>query len=169
MLDVFVEAYNKRDANALVRLMDEHISEVDRAVFQVYGRDQIKGTIEEELYDVLYYVTCLANVYDIDLENCHHMKEAINKMLGFTSNCRPASQRRYLSRCNADFTVASVVDSKLACQTRFLHFLGVQFLALYRLDDFVVCQNEALTFSAMIDPSIARNSEEIRFRIYRLE
>lgn len=38
----------------------------------------IKGTIEEELYDVLYYVLALANVYDIDLEECFHLKEKIN-------------------------------------------------------------------------------------------
>lgn len=30
--------------------------------------NNIKDTIEEELYDVLYYILCLANVYDIDIE-----------------------------------------------------------------------------------------------------
>lgn len=39
---------------------------------------QIKGTIEEELYDVLYYVCALANVYDIDLETCYQLKEKLN-------------------------------------------------------------------------------------------
>ncbi|GAA0449668.1 hypothetical protein [Alkalibacillus silvisoli] len=39
----------------------------------------IKGTIEEELYDVLYYVIGLANVYDIDLEACFKLKEELNK------------------------------------------------------------------------------------------
>lgn len=38
----------------------------------------IKGTLEEELYDVLYYVAALANIYDIDLESCCRLKEAIN-------------------------------------------------------------------------------------------
>lgn len=38
----------------------------------------IKGTIEEELYDVLYYVIGLANVYDIDLEKCFQLKEELN-------------------------------------------------------------------------------------------
>ncbi len=38
----------------------------------------IKGTIEEELYDVLYYTICLANMYDIDLEECMILKEKIN-------------------------------------------------------------------------------------------
>jgi NTP pyrophosphatase (non-canonical NTP hydrolase) len=38
----------------------------------------IKGTIEEELYDVLYYVAALANAYDIDLEMCYQLKEELN-------------------------------------------------------------------------------------------
>ena len=40
--------------------------------------NEIKGTIEEELYDVLYYIICLANVYDIDLEKSIYLKEKIN-------------------------------------------------------------------------------------------
>lgn len=40
--------------------------------------ESIKGTIEEELYDVLYYVLALANVYEVDLENCFLLKEDIN-------------------------------------------------------------------------------------------
>jgi NTP pyrophosphatase (non-canonical NTP hydrolase) len=39
----------------------------------------IKGAIEEELYDVLYYTLALANVYDIDLERCHELKDEINR------------------------------------------------------------------------------------------
>lgn len=40
--------------------------------------DKIKGTIEEELYDVLYYIIRLANVYHIDLEKSIYLKEQIN-------------------------------------------------------------------------------------------
>ena len=39
----------------------------------------VKGTIEEELYDVLYYVIALANIFDVDLEECCRLKEEINK------------------------------------------------------------------------------------------
>ena len=39
---------------------------------------EITGTIEEELQDVLYYVTCLANFYGIDLEECVYLKEELN-------------------------------------------------------------------------------------------
>ncbi len=38
----------------------------------------IKGTVEEELNDVLYYIICLANLYDIDLEECIRLKESLN-------------------------------------------------------------------------------------------
>lgn len=41
-------------------------------------RDQIKGTIEEELVDVLYYVAAIANVHNIDLATCFELKEALN-------------------------------------------------------------------------------------------
>jgi len=40
----------------------------------------LKGSIEEELYDVLYYVIALANVYEIDLEKCMELKEKINQI-----------------------------------------------------------------------------------------
>lgn len=38
----------------------------------------IKGTIEEELSDVLYYVLMIANTYDIDIEECFRIKEELN-------------------------------------------------------------------------------------------
>lgn len=40
--------------------------------------ESIKDTIEEELYDVLYYVVCLANMYEIDLTECARLKEELN-------------------------------------------------------------------------------------------
>ncbi|MGP4081431.1 hypothetical protein ACTWQL_16115 [Pseudalkalibacillus sp. R45] len=42
--------------------------------------DSIKGTFEEELYDVLDYVNALANVYDINLEKCMARKEKLNNL-----------------------------------------------------------------------------------------
>ena len=38
----------------------------------------IKGTIEEELQDVLYYIICIANLNNIDLQECIYLKEEIN-------------------------------------------------------------------------------------------
>ncbi|MDR3149792.1 MAG: hypothetical protein LBT88_07275 [Oscillospiraceae bacterium] len=37
-----------------------------------------KGSVEEELYDILYYTLCLANVYGIDLERWILVKERLN-------------------------------------------------------------------------------------------
>ena len=39
---------------------------------------QIKGTIEEELWDVMYYAIAIANLYDIDLEQVIRLKEAVS-------------------------------------------------------------------------------------------
>jgi NTP pyrophosphatase (non-canonical NTP hydrolase) len=39
---------------------------------------QIKETIEEELWDIIYYALAIANVYSIDLEDVIVKKEAIN-------------------------------------------------------------------------------------------
>ena len=40
--------------------------------------DQIKGSIEEELWDVIYYTLALANLYDVDLERWIPVKETLN-------------------------------------------------------------------------------------------
>lgn len=50
-----------------------------RKNIRIENSDGIKGTIEEELYDVLYYVICLSNMYNIDLEKCAILKEELNK------------------------------------------------------------------------------------------
>ena len=41
------------------------------------GRE-IKNTIDEELWDIIYYALAIANLYDIDLEQVIPRKEAIN-------------------------------------------------------------------------------------------
>ncbi len=40
----------------------------------------VKNTIDEELWDVIYYAVALANCYDIDLEAVIKEKEAINNV-----------------------------------------------------------------------------------------
>lgn len=42
--------------------------------------EQLKGSIAEELYDVLYYVCALANIHDVNLEKTHELKEVLNKV-----------------------------------------------------------------------------------------
>lgn len=40
--------------------------------------ENIKGTIEEEISDVLYYTAVIANTYQIDIEKCFRLKEELN-------------------------------------------------------------------------------------------
>ncbi len=64
----------------LQKLMEE-VGELARAMQEgTLYRDSgdIKGTIDEELYDVLYYVAAIANLYDIDLESAVRLKETVN-------------------------------------------------------------------------------------------
>ena len=66
-----------------MKLIEEvgELAEVIRKNQRYRGGDDkiIKGTIEEELYDVLYYVIALANIFNVDLEECCRLKEEINK------------------------------------------------------------------------------------------
>ena len=63
-----------------LKLIEEvgELSEAIRKSNRLENGD-IKGTIEEELYDVLYYILAIANVYDINIEECIEKKEKINK------------------------------------------------------------------------------------------
>lgn len=63
----------------MYKLMEE-VGELAEAVRKEkrMQANEIKGSIEEELVDVLYYTICLANIYDINLEECFYLKEEIN-------------------------------------------------------------------------------------------
>ncbi len=56
------------------------LAQVIRKDKRLSNSDSIKNTVEEELYDVLYYVVCLANMYDIDLTECGILKEQLNSI-----------------------------------------------------------------------------------------
>ncbi len=61
--------------------LTEEVGELSKAIrknIRLNENGEIKGTIEEELYDVLCYVICLANSYDINLEECMYLKEKLN-------------------------------------------------------------------------------------------
>jgi NTP pyrophosphatase (non-canonical NTP hydrolase) len=64
-----------------MKLVEEvgELAEVIRKDRRLGEDDDIKGTIAEELYDVLYYVLALANLYNVDLEKSCLLKEEINK------------------------------------------------------------------------------------------
>ena len=42
--------------------------------------DNLKGSIAEELFDVIYYAMALANLYDVDIEKTYQLKEELNKI-----------------------------------------------------------------------------------------
>ena len=58
------------EVGELSRAMRKHVAPAEKHA--------IKGTIEEELYDVIYYALAIANCYDIDVEKWVYIKEKIN-------------------------------------------------------------------------------------------
>ncbi len=59
----------------------EEVGELSRAMRKEAVRregETVKGTVDEELWDVIYYAIALANCYDIDLETVIRDKEALN-------------------------------------------------------------------------------------------
>lgn len=75
-----IDHKNNMNDKYMLKLMEEvgELAEVVRKNNRMQDDQNIKGTIEEELQDVLYYIVCLANVNDIDLQNCIYLKEKIN-------------------------------------------------------------------------------------------
>ena len=71
---------NKSNENYMLKLMEEvgELAEVIRKDKRMKEGFSIKGTIEEEISDVLYYIVCLANINNIDLQECIYLKEEIN-------------------------------------------------------------------------------------------
>lgn len=71
----------KNTQRYFLKLIEEvgKLAEVIRKEQRMEGSN-IKGTIEEELSDVLYYVLMIANTYDIDLEDCFRIKEELNRV-----------------------------------------------------------------------------------------
>lgn len=61
--------------------LSEEVGELARAMRkEVLLKDtaNIKGAIDEELWDIIYYVLAIANCYDIDLEEVIKIKEDMN-------------------------------------------------------------------------------------------
>ena len=62
--------------------LTEEVGELSRAMrknLKAQTSEEIKGTIDEELWDVIYYAIAIANLYDIDLEYVIKTKEKINQ------------------------------------------------------------------------------------------
>ncbi len=84
-LQDYVRNFDHRPANKhtyFLKLVEEmgELSETIRKDARLKDTGYIKGTIEEELVDVLYYVITLANVYEINLEESFKLKDDLNKI-----------------------------------------------------------------------------------------
>lgn len=69
--------------------LSEEIGELAEAIFKNKTPATVadfKGTIEEEIYDVLYYLLGLANAYDIEIEKWITVKERLNDEKYGTNN-----------------------------------------------------------------------------------
>ena len=57
--------------------LSEEVGELSRAMrngLKAPNSNDIKGTIDEELWDVIYYALAIANIYDIDMEQVIKVK-----------------------------------------------------------------------------------------------
>ncbi len=73
--------FNPQARHGYFQKLIEEVGELAEALrkdLRMTDDGEIKGTVEEELSDVLYYVAALANIYQIDLERCFALKEALN-------------------------------------------------------------------------------------------
>lgn len=75
-----IDHKNSSNDKYMLKLMEEvgELAEVIRKNKRIEKGKSIKGTIEEELQDVMYYIVCLANINDIDLQECIYLKEELN-------------------------------------------------------------------------------------------
>lgn len=62
--------------------LTEEVGELSSAIrkgLKAYNTEEISGTIDEELWDVIYYAIAIANIYDIDLESVIKSKSQISE------------------------------------------------------------------------------------------
>ena len=62
--------------------LSEEVGELSRAMrkdLKAQNSNEIKGTIDEELWDVIYYALAIANIYDVDIEQVIKVKSEINE------------------------------------------------------------------------------------------
>ena len=63
--------------------LSEEVGELSQAIrknLKAESIDKIQGTIDEELWDVIYYAIAIANIYDIDLEAVIKKKAEISRI-----------------------------------------------------------------------------------------
>lgn len=63
--------------------LSEEVGELSRAIrkgAKAQSLDQISGSVDEELWDVIYYALAIANIYDIDIEKVAKVKSEMNEI-----------------------------------------------------------------------------------------
>ena len=61
--------------------LSEEVGELAKAMLkerEAATKDNLRGTIEEEIWDIIYYCLVIANSYDIDMEKWIPIKEKLN-------------------------------------------------------------------------------------------
>lgn len=82
-IDTWIQTYGVRYFNELTNtvILTEEVGEFARLMARTYGeqsfkkpitRSEAKASIADELADILWVITCLANQMDIDLEEAMH-------------------------------------------------------------------------------------------------
>ncbi len=82
-LQEYIKSFdNNGNIDGYFKKLIEEVGELSSAMRKenLMVDNNIKGTIQEELADVLYYTVCLANKYDISLTDCFKMKDELNKI-----------------------------------------------------------------------------------------
>ena len=62
--------------------LSEEAGELARAMrkeMKAQNSSEIIGTVDEELYDIIYYALAIANIYDIDIEQVAKVKSEMNE------------------------------------------------------------------------------------------
>ena len=64
-----------------IKMMEEvgELAEAMRKGNKAQDMEHLKGSIDEEVWDVIYYAITLANLYDVDLERVIAAKEEMNR------------------------------------------------------------------------------------------
>jgi NTP pyrophosphatase (non-canonical NTP hydrolase) len=73
--------FNAAAKEAYFMKLAEEVGELSRAMAKNHRPNEdgnIKGTIDEEIWDVIYYALAIANLYDIDVERVIPVKEEMN-------------------------------------------------------------------------------------------
>lgn len=75
-----VDTINRRPQDCFYKLTEEvgELASALRKNARANETGMLKGSVEEELFDVLYYTLLMAELLDIDMEKVTREKEAIN-------------------------------------------------------------------------------------------